>query len=421
MSNNLFNTFRNLAFLFSNLMLLKYFLFLVIAPFYEVKEVMRLKKIYSKKKYTNYLVSVIIPAWNEEVGVIKTIKTVLNSTYDNVEIVVVNDGSKDRTSEKVKELIAEIKKLPKDNKWKKKIISFIDNKKNHGKGHALNSGIKASKGDIILTIDGDSVMDRNAITNLVRYYQDETIDGVVGNVIVANTDTIIGLTQRLEYLFGFYFKRSHSVMGAEYIFGGACASFRRDVFNKIGYYDEKNKTEDIEMTMRFRYYGYNCAYGEDVICYTEGASDIVGLIKQRERWKKGRMDTFIKYRSMFFSRDKKHNKALTYFVLPYALLSEFQLLLEPISIALLVTYSFIALDFLSLSIGILFTFVLYFVNTFFNGREIKPWIILLFPLSWPLFYFLVWIEFIALLGSIGMVFRGEEIVWQDWNRKGISV
>lgn len=420
MNGELFNLFRSIALFFSSMMLLKYFIFLFLAPFYEIKELLRKKRIISKP-IKNYLVSVVVPAWNEEVGVVKTTQAVLENTYENVEVVVVNDGSDDNTSKSFRKFLKQVHSLDINHPWRKKKIRFVDNKVNRGKGYALNSGVKKSSGDIILTIDGDSALDKYAIENLVKYFQDEKIDGVVGNVIVANSDTAIGIIQKLEYIFGFYFKRTHSVLGAEYIFGGACAAFRKNVFDEIGLFDEKNKTEDIEMTMRFRFYGKHCTYAEDVICYTEGASTVTGLIKQRERWKKGRMDTFIKYRNMFFSKDKRHNKALTYFVLPYALLSEIQLFFEPISIALLITYSFVALDFVSLILGILFTFVLYFVNTFFNGKEFKYWLLLLFPLTWPLFYFLIWIEFLALMGSVGMILRGEDIVWQRWDRKGISV
>lgn len=413
-----FDFFRQLATFFANVMFFKYFLFLFLAPFYPLREAIRRRRTSTLESTYKPLVSVIVPAWNEEVGVLKTVKSILNNTYSNVEIVIVNDGSIDRTHEVIDEFLKEVKSLPKHNEWKKKKIQYHA-QPNGGKGVALNNGIKKSKGEIILTIDADSALERHAIENLVVYFRDEKISGVVGNVVVANSKTVIGLTQKLEYLFGFYFKRAHAVLGAEYIFGGACAAFRRKVFDEIGFYDEKNKTEDIEMTLRFRYFGYHCTYGENVICYTEGASDIAGLISQRKRWSKGRMDTFINYRHMFFSKDKRHNKALTHLILPYAVLSELQLLVEPISIALLLTYSFIGLDFLSLAIGVFSVSILYLVNALFNGRRVDLRLIFLFPFTWPLFYFLIWVEFVAHLSSIGMVLRGEEIVWQSWQRKGI--
>jgi biofilm PGA synthesis N-glycosyltransferase PgaC len=427
MDQNTYNTFRDIAVLIANLMLFKYFMFLILAPFHKILENNRRIKLLRRqikeetKKY-NPLISVIIPAWNEEKGIIKTIRSVMNNDYNNVEVVVVSDGSTDMTNALVEEFI--FKHFDENNHYilddipTNKRIKFIK-KDNGGKGTALNEGIINSQGEIIVTVDGDSFIHKNALKNLIKYYEDPTISGVVGNVKVANSKSIIGLTQKLEYLFGFYFKRAHAVMGAEYIFGGACATFRRSVFDEIGLYDTKNKTEDIELTMRFRFAGYNCTYAPDVVCYTEGASTISGLVNQRLRWKKGRMDTFIKYRGLFFSLDKKHNKFLSFFILPYALIQEFQLLLEPIFIALLVGYSFITLDLISLSFGILFLFVVYLVNAFFASEDKDPKLILLFLATWPLFYFLLWVEFLALIRSLYLIYKGNDITWQKWNRQGI--
>ena len=93
------------------------------------------------------------------------------------------------------------------------------------------------------------------------------------------------------------------------------------------------------MSMRTKFHGLKSLYAEDVLCYTEGASNYMGLLNQRLRWKKGRFDTFIAYRQIFFSWKRHHNKPLSWFVLPYALIAELQLLLEPIGVTLLATYS----------------------------------------------------------------------------------
>ena len=146
----------------------------------------------------------------------------------------------------------------------------------------------------MLTIDADSALAPNALAMLAEHFRDPTVSAVVGQVRVANPrGRIIGIMQQLEYLFGFYFKRAYCVTGAEYIYGGACAAFRRrHTFDYFGLFDEKNKTEDIEMSMRTKYYGMRSVYAEDVICYTEGASSYLGLINQRLRWKKGRIEHF---------------------------------------------------------------------------------------------------------------------------------
>lgn len=415
-----FTIFRNVSIVMANLMLLKYFIFMVISPFYPVREELRKLRILKKKTDVfSPRISILVPAWNEEVGILNTIKSVLNNTYENIELIVINDGSDDDSDKIVRQFKNSDFKGGKNPRWEKKKFKYYF-KKREGKGSALNFALKRATGSIIMTIDADSTLKEDAVANLVKYYSDDSLDGVVGNVIVANNNSIMGITQYLEYLFGFYFKRAHAVLAAEYIFGGACASFRSSVFKEIGAYDEKNKTEDIEFTMRFRYFGYNCTYAEDVVCYTEGADEILGLVRQRLRWKKGRLDTFMKYRRMFFSRDKRHRKTLTHFILPFSLVSEVQTFFEPISIALLLAYSFISLDFISIAFGILFIFVIYFITSIFNGKRINLKILLLFPGTWVLFYFLVWVEFNALISSVILSLKGEEVTWQKWERKGIK-
>lgn len=411
---------RNITIFFATIMLVKYYLFLLVAPFHTLKEAWRaerLRRSGAGSRPYRPRVSVIIPAWNEAVGILGTVRSVLANPYPNLEIMIVNDGSTDTSDEVIRSFLADQASRP----IHPTATLRYKYKENGGKGTALNYGITQASGDIILTVDADSALHPEAIERLVRYFEDPSVDAAVGNVKVAHNPTLVGLLQQLEYLFGFYFKRAHSVMDAEYIFGGACAAFRKDAtFGQLGLFDELNKTEDIEMSLRARYNGLTSVYMEDVICYTEGASSIRGLVNQRLRWKKGRFDTLARYRRMFFSLDPKHNRFLSWFILPYTLLSEFQLLFEPLGIALLVTYSVLSADFLSLALGILFVFVTYLVNALFNGGPANIRLFPLFLVTWPLFYFLVWIEWLALVKSIVMIIRGDDIVWQQWDRKGIA-
>jgi poly-beta-1,6-N-acetyl-D-glucosamine synthase len=399
----------------------------MLAAWFPVKEQIRRiqvlrreKKKYGKVRPYTPLVSVIVPAWNEEVGIMRTLKSILVNTYKNIEIVVVNDGSTDDSSIIVEDFISrrrkDIQRFGRDVRH-----YYIPNS---GKGGALNYGITKSKGEIVLTMDADSALAPDAITKLVEYFRDPTVAAVVGQVRVANTHgRLVGNIQKLEYLFGFYFKRSHCVMGAEYIYGGACSAFRRSTtFEYFGLFDEKNKTEDIEMSMRTKFHGLKSLFAEDVICYTEGASNYLGLINQRLRWKKGRFDTFLHYRRMFFSLDRRHNKPLAWFILPYAMLSEFQLLLEPIGATLLITYSLLSSDFVSLALSMLFVGISYLVVATF-GVKMSLWqrikLLLFWPITWSLFYIVVWVEFHALLRSLQMVIRGDALEWQHWKREGI--
>lgn len=416
-----FYRLRDMTVVFAGLMLVRYWLFLMIAPWHSAKEELRqirIRKYYPERIY-NYapLVSVIVPAWNEEVGILRTISSLLNNTYPHIEIVVVNDGSTD-ASHKV---VIDFLKQREHDGVSNKLLKYYY-KENGGKGTALNHGIERARGEIIVTMDADSIFHHQAIERLVSYFRDPSISAAVGNVKIANNGTLVGQIQSLEYQFGFYFKRAHSVLNAEYIYGGACAAFRRsETFDSLGLFDTLNKTEDIEMSLRTKYAGLKAVFAENVICYTEGASTITGLVNQRLRWKKGRLDTLVKYRQMFFSLKKHHNNWLCFFILPYSLLGELQLLFEPIGIALLLSYSIISGDYLSLGLGIFFIFVTYFVVACFNFEKFNWRILLKFPFTWPLFYVTTWIEYMVLLRSIKMAVRGHEIDWQRWERKGVDL
>jgi cellulose synthase/poly-beta-1,6-N-acetylglucosamine synthase-like glycosyltransferase len=418
--NLVYEVIRNLTRIFAALLLIKYTLFLLVAPFHQVKESYRRLKMAKSKIFPTYhpLVSVVIPAWNEEVGILSTIKSIMLNSYSSIEVIIVNDGSTDRTEEIVKKYIASHRKY--FTSTGKSIV--YSHKRNGGKGAALNHAIEIAKGEIIVTVDADSIADQDMVGNLVTYFGDPGVDAVVGNVKVAGEIGFINLLQRLEYLFGFYHKRAHSVLGAEYIYGGACAAFRKEtVFDTIGYFDTSSITEDIEMSLRTRYHGHGAVYADDAICYTEGAGTVLGLIKQRLRWKKGRFEAFSKYKGMFFSTKMQHNQWLTWFILPFAMLAEVQLLFEPIGLTLLVIYSYITGDYSSLILGMLFVGIMYVVVGLFTERAKNWWIIPLLPFTWMIFYALVWIEYVALVKSIFASIRSEAVAWQKWQRKGISV
>jgi biofilm PGA synthesis N-glycosyltransferase PgaC len=418
----LYGSLKNLITIVALIVLIKYYFYLILAPFYSVQQAwvkLNLQwRVFRGTLPPTYepLVTVIIPAWNEAVGILHSVRSVLKGSYQKVEIVIVNDGSTDTTHTVMQNFVKQYKASKRE--WPK--IVYLS-KNNGGKGSALNHGIDRAKGDIVVTMDADSIHHKHALRNMVAHFRDPSVDALVGNVSIFNNTSIIGSIQELEYLFGFYFKRVHSLLNAEYIFGGACAAFRKaTTLDVIGHFDAKHKTEDIEYSMRTKKHGLKAVYGEDVVVYTEGANDLMGLYNQRLRWKKGRMDTFWQYRRMFFSGNKKHSKFLSWFVLPYAALGELQLLVEPIFFAVIWTYTFISGDFLSVGLSSLFIFFTFMAALFFGHKWTRMYYLFLFPAFWLLFYLLVGIEFMALTKSIELFFEGKDITWQKWERKGFS-
>lgn len=295
-SNNSFGGVRLFVSLVFAPIIVKYAIQLSMAPFYSLVELIRAAKV---EEHSAPTVSVLIPAWNEQVGIIKTLDSVLNTQYKNLEIIVINDGSTDLTHSLVTEFVRDYK----THNCSNTTIKYLP-LHNGGKAKALNHGLQLASGEFIITLDADSMMEKNAITNILKRFTDKKVAAVAGNVIVGNRKKPIEVMQQLEYVYGFFFKRADSILNSVYIIGGAAAAYRKQVLMELGGFDHYIITEDIEMSTRILAHGYKTRYATDAIVYTEGPSDWKGLCDQRLRWKFGRILTFIKYQKLFFSVKK---------------------------------------------------------------------------------------------------------------------
>lgn len=360
-------------------------------------------------------VSVVIPAWNEEVGVLNSIRSLLESSYSNLEVILVDDGSTDSTRLLVNKFIEE--ELGKYEKEGKSFKAFF--KKNGGKGSALNHGIKRSTGDLIITMDADTLFEKESIANAARYFLNEKLDAAVGNVKVGNPNSFLGIIQQIEYIIGFYFKRTHSLFNSEYIIGGAFGVFRKNVFEKYGLFDEKNITEDIEFSTRLQKNGCRIAFIEDAVAYTETPATLKSLMKQRLRWKKGRLDAFYVHRELFFSRDKKHSKFLTHYLLPITLFYELELLIEPFVILFGVYYLYTTENFYGLFAWIIFTGIMHTMPFIFGVNRHTKRALIIIPIYFILSYVILYVEIYAMYASIRSIITKKDISWQKWDRKGL--
>ena len=362
-------------------------------------------------------VSVIVPAWNEEVGIIKTMESVVRARYANFELVVVNDGSTDRTHELVTEYIKQHRASKKTGGHPP--IKYL-NLPNGGKATAMNRALEVVDGEIMITIDADSVMDPYAIRQFVDSFTDEKVAGVAGNVIVANRNKPLELLQQLEYLYGFFFKRADSVFNSVYIIGGAAAAYRTSVIKELGGFDEAIITEDIELSVRLLNAGYKTRYAAKSVIYTEGPSEWTGLCKQRLRWKFGRLQTFIKHKNLFFSPDKKHPMYFSWLIFPLALYAELLLLFEFVLVGLFLTYTIMTFDYLPFVFVILFLTSLVSVQIALDSKaRFHLNLLLLAPIAWILFYVVDVIEFQALVRSLKRMVKKQSLTWQKWSRAGI--
>ncbi|MDD5749965.1 MAG: glycosyltransferase [Patescibacteria group bacterium] len=406
---------RKLIIFFAAILLAKYFFYMILAPWQDIVHRLKHYRFFDFKKY-NPLVSVMIPAWNEEVGILATVNSLLASRYRNMEIIIINDGSTDSSDKIIRDFI----KKHKNSLYKDISINYFY-QENSGKGSALNRAIALAKGDILVSIDADCVVDPGAIGAFVAEFKDPKVMGAVGNVKIGNKDSMIGTVQYLEFLFSFYFKRAESLIGSIYIIGGAAGAFRREVFERVGLYSTNNITEDIELTVRMQDAGMKIIYVPKAIVYTEGASDLTGLKKQRLRWKMGRFQTFFQHRHLFFSTKKKHNKYLSMIVMPLAVFSEIQLLFELPFVIFLYVFSLLNSDFTSFMSGVVIVGFMFVIQFMFYEKSARRWsFVALAPIGWMLFYIATYVEMTALLRSIRMLLFHKELDWQRWNRKGIA-
>lgn len=390
---------------------LKGFLFMMVAPWYDAWKFAD-NNAWEKQNPT---VSVLVPAYNEEVGLLSTVRSIMACDYSPIEIVVVNDGSKDDSDKIMREFLA-------TEKMREGVSIKYFYKENGGKGKALNYGLNWSSGSIIMSIDADCILDPKAITNFVKRFDNPTVMAVVGNVKVGNTQNPVSMLQKLEFQFSFYWKKAESLLGIIYIIGGAAGAFRREVFDHFGGYDTTSITEDIDLSVKLQDQGMRAVYADDAVVYTEGAVTLKGLVKQRIRWKYGWLVTFAKHSQLICSVKAQHSKLLGWFIIPFTYLNNALLFVEPWMIILLYIYCYLTHDFSPFITWIILESIPFFIHALFDdSRSRKINFLALSPISWLIFHISTYVEYRALIGSLRDIVLKREATWGVWTRSGVGI
>ncbi len=363
----------------------------------EIYSLLLLKSSVGEKSYTP-LVSIIIPAYNEESVILRTLDSVAGSNYAKNEIIVVDDGSRDKTSAIVQAYVEE--------RGAFNNVRLVT-QKNGGKARALNNGIKNyAKGALIMSLDADSIIAPDAISKAVNHFRDPKVVALASNVRILSPVNLIGTIQYLEYMIGHRFKRAFSVINNEYIVGGVGSTFRKSILEKVGYYDTDTITEDIDLTLKILRTGNKdnkVIFATDVLCFTEGVLNLRDLLKQRFRWKYGRFQTLYKNKRMFFNVSSMYSWTLTFLQLPFVLYSEFTFLFDPILIGFMV-YLLLRYNSVSSVTNIFFFVSFYAFMTIFSDEYLtipeKIRVSLYIPLAYLFFFVVGIVEYISLLKSI---------------------
>jgi len=305
------------------------------ASFYDIQMMKRLRdrqKHPHAGRYTKRpMVSIIIPTFNEEKVIERCLNSLTQSDYRKYEIIVADDGSKDNTKKIVRKFIKGHKMTGK--------IKLVSDGQNRGRGGAINQGFKKSKGELIMAIDADCTVEPDSVRNAALHFADDKVMAMAANVKIMPHLSILGLLQQFEYVTSFRSKKFNSFANAEYIVGGAGATYRRSILEKLGGFDETKLTEDIDLSLRIALSGNKqniMQYGSDVVVMTEHVPTYKSLFNQRFRWKLGSLQALYTSKQLFWSRNKEYSKTLTWFRLPMVLWGETMLLLEPLVLSFFV-------------------------------------------------------------------------------------
>ena len=237
------------------------------------------------------LVSVLIPAYNEEDVIVETVRAALDSNYPRFEVIVMDDGSTDATSPRLEETFGSDPRLR------------LFRQANQGKSAALNRTLDEATGEIVVTLDADTSIDREAIPKLVRHFADSRVGAVAGNAKVANRNRWLTRWQALEYITSQNLeKRAFDLLNCITVVPGAIGALRAAAVRACGGFPSDTLAEDTDLTLALRRGGWHILYDDEAIGRTQAPETPGALVRQRFRWTFGTLQAAWKHRDTFARR-----------------------------------------------------------------------------------------------------------------------
>jgi biofilm PGA synthesis N-glycosyltransferase PgaC len=223
-------------------------------------------------------VSVLVPCYNEVHQVEETFAALDHVHYPDFEIVAINDGSSDGTAERLDALVARFPRMR---------VAHLA--RNGGKATAMNVGALVARHEIVVCVDGDTLMDPHALTWLVRRFQnDPLIGGITGNPRIRNRSTLIGKLQVGEFssIVGLI-KRAQNIYGALFTASGAICAYRKRALRDAGWWSPRTITDDVDLSWRLQMAGWQMVFEPKALAWILTPETLRGLWRQRLRWSEG--------------------------------------------------------------------------------------------------------------------------------------
>jgi cellulose synthase/poly-beta-1,6-N-acetylglucosamine synthase-like glycosyltransferase len=236
--------------------------------------------LFKKDEYIEYEpeVSVIVPCYNEQDNISECLDAVYSLDYpkEKLEVIIVDDGSSDST-------VRVIEYYSKTHKEAKRMILLKGN--HEGKSASLNLGIKKASNEIILTLDADTIVEKESLKRLVRPFSDKKVGATNGSFIPSNKGSLLGIFQNIEYSYYNLVKKNFSSIFNNGIwFFGAFTCYRKEALKKIGFFKKDSMTEDMDASLEMYSKKYRLINVYDAIGYTIVPSGLISFFRQRTRW-----------------------------------------------------------------------------------------------------------------------------------------
>ena len=238
-------------------------------------------------------VSILVPCHNEGENVREVFAALDAVDYPDFEMIAINDGSRDETGAILDELAGKYERL--------RVVHLATNR---GKALALDAGAIVARHEIFVAIDGDSLLDRDAVTWFVRrFLTDGTLGALTGNPRIRNRSSLLGRLQIGEYsaIVGLI-KRAQTLFGCVFTVSGVVCAFRKRALHDGGWWSPATLTDDVDMTWRIQIAGWTVAYEPKALCWILMPETLRGLWRQRLRWSEGGTQTVLRLTPQLFHR-----------------------------------------------------------------------------------------------------------------------